>query len=70
MPDQGYDPRKLSEPNRDRRPSVTVTSPGSPENYRGRSHSPSIAGKIQVFTIIIYSMNYNTLYLGYIKYFI
>ena len=51
MQEQGYDPRKLSEPGRDRRPSVTVTSPGSPENYRGRSHSPSITGKIQVSII-------------------
>ncbi|XP_042862005.1 regulating synaptic membrane exocytosis protein 2-like isoform X3 [Penaeus japonicus] len=43
-----YDPRKLSEPGRDRRPSVTITSPGSPETYRIRSHSPSISGKLQL----------------------
>ncbi|XP_047736785.1 regulating synaptic membrane exocytosis protein 1 [Hyalella azteca] len=46
--DGGFDPRKLSEPGRDRRPSVTITSPGSPDNYRTRLHSPSIGGKLQL----------------------
>ncbi|XP_071551521.1 uncharacterized protein [Panulirus ornatus] len=43
-----YDPRKLSEPSRDRRPSVTITSPGSPDTYRIRTHSPSALGKLQL----------------------
>ncbi|CAL4231048.1 unnamed protein product, partial [Meganyctiphanes norvegica] len=44
----GYDPRKLSEPGADRRPSVTITSPGSPETYsQRRPHSPTAAPKIQ-----------------------
>ncbi|KAK7081548.1 Rab GTPase binding, partial [Halocaridina rubra] len=46
--DGSYDPRKLSEPGRDRRPSVTITSPGSPETYRIRTHSPSVTGKLQL----------------------
>ncbi|XP_068215845.1 regulating synaptic membrane exocytosis protein 2-like [Palaemon carinicauda] len=53
MPSRGgaepnYDPRKLSEPGRDRRPSVTITSPGSPETYQMRTHSPSVTGKLQL----------------------
>ncbi|XP_076044393.1 rab3 interacting molecule isoform X2 [Oratosquilla oratoria] len=45
-----YDPRKFSEPGRDRRPSVTITSPGSPETYRTRTHSPGpgVTGKLQL----------------------
>ncbi|KAB7503242.1 Regulating synaptic membrane exocytosis protein 2, partial [Armadillidium nasatum] len=46
LPEPGVDPRKLSEPVRDRRPSVTITSPGSPEAYGTKDHSPSISGRL------------------------
>ncbi|KAK8377512.1 hypothetical protein O3P69_013858 [Scylla paramamosain] len=45
---EGYEPRRLPEPRQDRRPSVTITSPGSPETFRIRTHSPSIVGKLQL----------------------
>ncbi|XP_045101726.1 regulating synaptic membrane exocytosis protein 1-like isoform X2 [Portunus trituberculatus] len=45
---EGYEPRRLPEPRQDRRPSVTITSPGSPETFRIRTHSPSIIGKLQL----------------------
>ncbi|RXG71075.1 Regulating synaptic membrane exocytosis protein 2 [Armadillidium vulgare] len=48
LPEPGVDPRKLSEPVRDRRPSVTITSPGSPEAYGTKDHSPSISGRLQL----------------------
>ncbi|XP_050718371.1 uncharacterized protein LOC126999677 isoform X3 [Eriocheir sinensis] len=45
---EGYESRRLPEPRQDRRPSVTITSPGSPETFRIRTHSPSIVGKLQL----------------------
>ena len=48
-----YDPRKLSEPGGgrgDRRPSVTVTSPGSPDPCMTRLQESPITGRLQVGT--------------------